>query len=134
MTIESTTDESSTTDVAPAATAALLASLRGTSDTLSVRRVFGEPIQTDGATIIPVARVMGGGGGGAGEGPGEADTGSGFGTGFGLRATPVGVYVVRDGGVDWKPAVDVSRLAKGGQALGALVVVCATLVALRYRR
>jgi uncharacterized spore protein YtfJ len=116
------------------ATAALLDSLRGSRDAMSVRRVFGEPIEVDGVTVIPVARVVGGGGGGAGDGAGEVETGSGFGTGFGVVAHPVGVYAVREGQVEWRPAVDVSRLARGGQMLAGLVVVCITLIALRRRR
>jgi uncharacterized spore protein YtfJ len=116
------------------AAATILDSIGGTRDTLSVRRVFGDPYEIDGTTIIPVARVVGGAGGGGGEGPGGPDgkdTGSGFGTGFGVRAQPVGVYKVRDGEVEWKPIVDVTRLAHGGQVLGGIFIVCLTLVGLR---
>jgi len=107
--------------------------IRGVRDTLSVRRVFGDPYEADGCMIIPVAKVMGGAGGGGGEGNREGESGAGYGTGFGLQARPVGVYQVRDGEVLWKPAVDVTRLAKGGQALAALVAVCITLIALTRR-
>ena len=34
-----------------------------TADAISVRRVFGEPYEKDGLTVIPVASVAGGGGG-----------------------------------------------------------------------
>ena len=61
-------------------------------------------------------------------------TGTGFGTGFGLQARPVGVYEVRDGEVVWKPAVDVTRLAKGGQLLAGLIALCITVVMLRRSR
>jgi len=40
----------------------------------------------------------------------------------------------RDGVVEWKPAVDVNRLAKGGQVLAGIVAVCVTLALLRRRR
>jgi uncharacterized spore protein YtfJ len=123
-----------TTNRNDAATATILDSIGGTRDALSVRRVFGDAYEIDGTTIIPVARIAGGAGGGGGEGPGGSDgedTGSGFGTGFGVRAQPVGVYKVRDGEVEWKPIVDVTRLAHGGQVLGGIVAVCLTLVALR---
>ena len=33
-------------------------------DVINVRRVYGEPYQEDGLTIIPAANVIGGGGGG----------------------------------------------------------------------
>jgi hypothetical protein len=51
-----------------------------------------------------------------------------------LQARPVGVYQVRGGEVVWKPAIDVTRLAKGGQALAALVTVCLTLIVIARRR
>ena len=39
------------------------------NDAITVRRVFGEPIERDGVTVVPVAVVFGGGGGGTGQGP-----------------------------------------------------------------
>jgi uncharacterized spore protein YtfJ len=60
---------------------------------VSVRNVFGEAIQAEGRTIVPVARVhlgFGAGGGGAKEG----QIGDGSGGGGGGRATPVGVVEV----------------------------------------
>jgi uncharacterized spore protein YtfJ len=36
-------------------------------DSLTVKRVFGEPIERDGVTVIPVANVMGAFGGGGGD-------------------------------------------------------------------
>jgi uncharacterized spore protein YtfJ len=66
--------------------------LGGARDALTVRRVFGEPIEQEGATVVPVAAVRGGAGGGG------DDAGNGGG-GFGLSARPVGAYVIRDGEV-----------------------------------
>ena len=95
-------------------------------DAMTVKRVFGDPYEKDGVVIVPVANVMGGAGGGGGEGPGapsgapdaadgpdapDAATRSGFGMGFGVRATPAGVYVIKGGEVEWKPALDMARLA-----------------------
>jgi len=40
-----------------------------TRDALTVRKVFGEPYEKNGVTMIPVARVQGGAGGGGGVGP-----------------------------------------------------------------
>jgi uncharacterized spore protein YtfJ len=97
-------------------------------DAMTVKRVFGDPYEKDGVTVIPVANVMGGAGAGGGEGAGPSggagDAGaagsdapvagspspSGYGMGYGLRATPAGVYVVKGGEVEWKPALDVNRL------------------------
>lgn len=91
-------------------------------DAFTVKRVFGDPIEKDGLTVIPVAAVGGGGGGGSGtaaEKPGEEGTG----VGFGGSARPVGVYVVRADGVEWQPALDVSRLGMAGIALVALALL-----------
>jgi len=111
----------------------VLENIRGTRDALSVKRVFGDAYELGEATVIPVARVSGGAGGGGGEGTRNDETGGGFGTGFGLHARPIGVYEVRNGEVVWKPAVDVNRLARGGQILAGIIAVCATLVLLRRR-
>jgi uncharacterized spore protein YtfJ len=109
--------------------------LRGTREAMTVRGVFGDAYELDGVTIIPVARVSGGAGGGGGEGTGPEDEGGRvFGTGFGIGAQPVGVYEVRGGAVEWRPVVDVNRLAKGGQVLAGIIAVCVTLMVLRRRR
>jgi uncharacterized spore protein YtfJ len=84
--------------------------IRGTQDTMTVKRVYGEPIERDGLTIVPAAKVTGGGGGG---GDGETATGG----GFGVRARPVGAYVIKDGKVSWEPALDVNRLILGSQVV-----------------
>jgi uncharacterized spore protein YtfJ len=81
-------------------------------DAMSVGRVFGEPIEKNGVTIIPVAQVMGGGGGGSGQ---QGDKGEGSGVGFGMRANPAGVYVINGDAVEWKPSIDVNRVILGGQ-------------------
>jgi len=110
-------------------------SLRGVREAMTVRGVYGEAYEVDGVTVIPVARVSGGAGGGGGEGTGPDDAGGhGFGTGFGFTAQPVGVYEVRGDTVEWRPAVDVNRLAKGGQVLAGIVAVCLTLIVLKRRR
>jgi uncharacterized spore protein YtfJ len=78
-------------------------------DAITVSRVYGEPYERDGVTVIPAASVGGGGGGGGGEGP-EGE-GKGSGAGFGVGARPVGAYVIENGSVRWVPAPDVTRLA-----------------------
>jgi uncharacterized spore protein YtfJ len=84
--------------------------IRGTQDALSVKRVYGDPIERDGLIVIPAAKVSGGGGGG-----GDAENNAGG--GFGIRARPVGAYVIRDGKVSWEPALDLNRIILGGQVV-----------------
>lgn len=120
-----------TTDTTDQPELAVLADIRGTRDALTVGRIFGDPYTADGVTIIPVARIAGGGGG-EGTGPGD-EGGRGFGTGFALGTRPVGVYEIRDGHLNWKPAIDANRLIRGCQILAAIATACATLVLLRRR-
>ena len=87
--------------------------IAGYKDALTVKRVFGEPYEKNGVTVIPAASVLGGGGGGEGEGPQGDGTGTGSGSGFGLAARPAGAYVIRGDEVSWQPAIDVNRIAAG---------------------
>ena len=87
------------------------------NDSITVKRVFGEPIERDGVLVIPAAMVAGGGGGGLGTGMGfgpdgeQQGEGTGTGGGWGVQARPVGAFVVRDGVVTWVPAIDWARMA-----------------------
>jgi uncharacterized spore protein YtfJ len=101
-------------------------------DSLTAKRVYGEPYEKNGLTVIPAASVRGGGGGGAGESP----EGGGTGGGFGLLASPTGAWVITDGQVEWKPAVDVTKIVIMGQVVGlvALLVVRSVARELAGRR
>jgi uncharacterized spore protein YtfJ len=78
---------------------------RGARDAMTVKRVYGDPVQSDGVTLVPAAAVRGGAGGG-----GEGGPEGGGGGGFGIVARPIGAYVIRDGNVSWRPAVDLNRV------------------------
>lgn len=93
--------------------------LRGTRDSMRAQIVYGDPIERDGALVIPAATVRGGGGGGS-------DAQSNGGGGFGLTASPAGAWVIRGETVTWHPALDLGRVILGGQ-----VVVIVALFALR---
>lgn len=87
----------------------------------SVRAVFGDPIERDGITVIPVAKVRWGFGGGAGRGPiamgpgieGQAATGgptedsslsgAGSGGGGGVTADPIGYLEIGPDGANFRP-------------------------------
>ena len=98
-------------------------------DTISVRRVYGEPFQEDGVTIIPAASVMGGGGAGG-------DTEGNGGGGFGVRARPAGAWVIKDGEATWRPAIDLNRTILMGQvvAIVALLSLRSIVKAIAARR
>lgn len=96
----------------------LASSLR---DALTVTRVFGEPYEKDGVTVIPVASIGGGGGGGGG----GTETDGGSGGGFGLSAKPVGVYVIRGSDVSWEPALDVNKIIGSVTTMLALLLLFA---------
>jgi len=103
-------------------------------DAVTVKRVFGDPYERNGVTLIPAASLRGGAGGGKGEGgAGDSATGSGSGGGFGLTAKPAGVYIIEDGKVRWQPAVDVNRIVLGGQIV-AIVGLLVLRSILRRRR
>lgn len=89
-------------------------------DSITVKRVYGEPYERNGVTVIPAATVMGGGGGGEGD---QGDGQKGSGGGFGLRATPVGAYVIRGEEVSWQPAFDLNRAILGCQLLGLAILL-----------
>ena len=90
-------------------------------DTLTVKRVFGEPYEQHGVTVIPAARVRGGAGGGGGED--ATGKGKGSGSGFGMTAHPVGAFMLRDGELRWRPAVDVNRIILGGQVVAVVALL-----------
>lgn len=90
-------------------------------DTLSVKRVFGDPYEKNGVTVIPAARVQGGAGGGGGEGP--EGQGKGSGSGFGLNARPVGAFLIKGDEVTWRPAVDLNKVILGAQFVAVVALL-----------
>jgi uncharacterized spore protein YtfJ len=113
------------------------------SDTVTVRRVFGEAYESNGTTVIPVARVWAATGMGTGEGEGGMPTykagaedggvggghgnGHGGGGGYGVHVKPVGVFVVDETGVQWRPTIDVNRVILGGQVVGGAALTALAL-------
>jgi uncharacterized spore protein YtfJ len=88
-----------------------------TIDGMQPKQVYAEPIERDGVIFLPAAKVRGGGGGGG-------DTEGNGGAGFGLTAKPSGMFVIRNGDAEWRPAIDMNRIIIGGQ----IVVIVALLV------
>jgi uncharacterized spore protein YtfJ len=102
----------------------VLHSVREAVERTGAEKVYGSPITEGGVTVLPVAKVSGGGGGG--EATSEQRNGEGgSGGGLGIAAKPLGVFVLRNGRVSWRPAVDINRVILGGQivAIVALLVI-----------
>lgn len=73
----------------------------------SVSAVFGDPVDREGITIIPVARVGFSFGGGAGNGGRQSEIAQGGGGGGGLSvAAPVGYIEIKDGSAAFTPIRD----------------------------
>jgi hypothetical protein len=98
--------------------------LQSAQDAMTARRVFGEPFEADGATILPVAVVGGGGGGGV--------RGQQGGVGYGMGARPAGVYVIRNGRVSWRPAVNVNWIVAGGQLVAIVALLALRPIVTRW--
>jgi uncharacterized spore protein YtfJ len=96
--------------------------LTGARDAMTVKRVYGDPIERDGILVIPAAKVAGGGGGGA-------DAENNGGGGFGLRATPAGAWIIREGQVEWQPAVDATRIATLGMVVAIIFLLTVRSIA-----
>ncbi len=94
-------------------------------DAMTAKRVYGEPFEKDGVTVIPAAAIRGGGGGGEGGG-----------VGYGIVARPVGAFIIKDGEVSWKPAVDATRVALRGLLIPiiGLLVFRSVVLAIARRR
>jgi len=96
------------------------------STTGKVQNVFGEPFESHGRTIIPVARVQYGlGAGGGGENKSQVeDAVGGSGGGGGVKVTPIGVLEVSESGTNFIRFFDpkmVARLIGAGIFIGWLL-------------
>jgi uncharacterized spore protein YtfJ len=100
--------------------------LAGAQDVMAAKRVYGEPYEKNGVTVIPAAAVMGGGGGGG-------DNAGNGGGGFGVAARPAGAWIIKGESVRWQPAVDATKVALMGQ-LVALAAILTLRSVLRHRR
>ena len=102
----------------------MLDSVQEVIDSAQAGKVFGAPIERDGMTVVPVAKVQGGGGaGGGGATQGQHAGEAGSGAGVGVMAKPLGVFVIRDGKVSWQPALDLNKVILGGQVVLALALL-----------
>ena len=82
----------------------------------TAKAVYAEPVEHDGVTVIPVAKVRWGFGGGSGRKQGKRGKGG----GGGVQAAPLGYIEIKDGETEFKPIRDPASLipliAVGGLA------------------
>jgi uncharacterized spore protein YtfJ len=82
--------------------------------------VFGDVVERDGTTVIPVARVRWGFGGGGGSAP----EGLGSGGGGGVAADPIGYIEITSAGASFRPiAQPFGTAAFIGLAIAAAIVI-----------
>src|SRR5512132_1630137 len=68
-----------------------------------VSTVFGEAVEREGVTVIPVAKARFGFGGGGGRGKrSEEEQGAGGGGGGGVAVSPIGYIALRGGSAEFK--------------------------------
>lgn len=101
----------------------LIASVK---NSVEAKRVYADPYERNGVTVIAAASISGGTGGGSGR---DEKGQEGEGGGFGISAKPTGAYVINGDDVRWVPAVDVNRLiATVGAVAVAVIFVAARLL------
>ncbi len=89
----------------------------------NAKSVFAEPVERNGTTVIPVAKVQWGFGGG-GLGGGVLGRG---GAGGGVRSTPMGFIEIREGHAEFRPirsasdAIVIVGVVFAGAAIGLLI-------------
>jgi uncharacterized spore protein YtfJ len=84
---------------------------------LTAATVYGDPVERDGVTVVPVASARFGLGAGSGTDP--AKGGHGEGGGGGGAVTPTGYIEIKDGRSRYVPVVDPARMV--------VLVACAVL-------
>jgi uncharacterized spore protein YtfJ len=72
----------------------------------SAKAVYADPVEHDGVTVIPVAKVRWGFGGGSGRKKGERGSGG----GGGMQATPLGYIEIKAGQTQFRPIRDPMNL------------------------
>jgi uncharacterized spore protein YtfJ len=91
-----------------------------------VSTIFGEPVEREGMTVIPVGRARFGFGGGGGSGSREGNEGSGGGGGGGVAVSPVGYIELHEGTAQFKRILTATDLLA--------LVAAASLAAVTIRR
>lgn len=91
----------------------------------ATQRVYGEPYQVDGATVIPVAKIR------LGPSTRPNSPRAKNASNYEFAAVPTGVFVIRGGEVRWVPAEKPSQAALIGVLTGLVAAVIGSLAVLR---
>lgn len=109
----------------PAATGSVEQVLSQLVSNASVNSVFGQPVERDGATIIPCSEIMVGFGMGSGTGPVDErgnPMGIGGGGGGGSQGRPIAVVVMTKDGVRVEPVLDLTKVVLAAFTTGAFML------------
>ena len=114
--------------------------MKALGGTASAKAVFGTPVEKDGVTVVPVARVRYGGGGGGGRGAGRKKKGDagdaeqvGYGHGGGVQAAPVGYIELSGGRATYRRIADPARPMAIALLFPLVVAISIGIVALSLR-
>lgn len=83
------------------------------------KRIYGDPVERDGITVIPVAKV----GYGFGGGDGKKEKGEGMGGGGGLGIKPIGYIEIKNGETRFRPALHPLTLVPAILAAAPLILL-----------
>ncbi|MFD3001887.1 spore germination protein GerW family protein [Pontibacter toksunensis] len=96
----------------------------------NAKRIYGEPVERNGVTVIPVSKAAYGFGGGAGTKAGEEGSGG----GGGMVLTPVGYIEIKEGTTKFRPIQDPQTLIKLFAISGVAVLLTARSITKIFRR
>jgi uncharacterized spore protein YtfJ len=94
-----------------------------TRSVMKASEVFGTPVEKNGVTVIPAAKIMGGAGGGGDQHQPQAG-----GLGFGVMSQPTGAFVIKGNEVTWQPAFDLNRAVLMCQVIAIVALLTARTI------
>jgi uncharacterized spore protein YtfJ len=88
----------------------------------NARMIYGDPVERDGVTVIPVGKVRWGLGGGEG---GDATGDGGSGGGGGITVSPIGFIEIKNGLARFRPIFDPALIVQiiAASAFASLLVL-----------
>ena len=96
----------------------------------NARSIYGDPVERDGVTVIPVAKAAYGFGGGGGKKENEEGSGG----GGGVMLTPVGYIEIKNGETRFRPTLDPMGLVPAVLAAAPIVLLAVWNISKRLRR